>query len=207
MKVSPCITATFGWFATGRLADFRSACSVGGDCLRLGSLGALLVMLAGCAAIKPEAMVPESFELENKHDASVSITVPRATMNKIYGEGHWTSQITANTFADSLTRSSKKSGVFSSVLNTPDGDYLLHVSFVSVQEPAAALDMKVELVTKWILTKQATGEDVFRESISTTYVAKLGRAFAGGTRLRLANEGAGQANIKEGIRRLSALKL
>lgn len=165
------------------------------------------LLVTGCAAIKPEAMVPEKFELESRHPATLSVMVPRATMNKIYGEGHWSSQITANTFAASLLRSLRESGVFSRVLDTPDGDYLLHVSFVSAQEPAAALDMKVQLVTKWILTRRSSGEDVFRENVATTYVAKLGRAFAGGTRLRLANEGAGRENIEEGIRRLSALKL
>ena len=167
---------------------------------------AIVVLAAGCAAVKPGDMVPTNFVLEHKHAASVSLSVPRGTRNAVYGEGHWTSQLTAGAFADSLTRSLQESGVFSAVLNSPEADYALHVSFVSANEEGA-LNKTVDLVTKWILSKKSTGEDVFRENVSTTYTAKLGRAFDGGVRLRLANEGAARENIQEGIRRFSTLNL
>ena len=171
-------------------------------------LGAMMLLLVqGCAAIKPEAMVPPTFALVNRHTGSVSVTVPQETKNPIFGEGHWTSEITAGTFAESLNRALKGSGLFSNVAREQEADYNLNVSFVGCTEPNMALNMTVSLVTKWILTRRATGEDLFRENIATTYTAKLGRAFAGGTRLRLANEGAGRENIQEGIQRLSGLKL
>jgi hypothetical protein len=58
-----------------------------------------------------------------------------------------------------------------------------------------------------VLTRNATGEDVFRANISSQYTAKTGAAFDGSTRLRLAEEGAARENIKLGVLRLSQLSL
>lgn len=124
----------------------------------------------------------------------------------MYGPGHWTSFILAADYAEGLKQALRESGVFREVVSAADADYGLNVSFVSENE-TGTLDKTVELTTKWILTRCSDGEDLLRETISTTYTAKLGEAFDGGKRLRLANEGAGRENIKEGIRRLSSLRL
>lgn len=58
-----------------------------------------------------------------------------------------------------------------------------------------------------MLKKRDSNEVIFQGNVSTTHTATMGEAFAGAKRLRLANEGAARANIKEGLRRLSQLKL
>jgi hypothetical protein len=76
-----------------------------------------------------------------------------------------------------------------------------------VISPNAGFDMTVTAVTEWQLTEVAGGRMVLEEYISTPFTATVGDAFTGVARLRLANEGAARENIKEGIRRLSELRL
>jgi hypothetical protein len=168
-------------------------------------IGALLSggLLCGCGTAKPEAMVPTSFTLDQKHTSSVSVSTPLGKEAK----AKWTSQITSEAFLEAVAQSVQKSGLFAAVLKTPGADFDLQISCVNGDEPAFGFNMTVDLVTRWALTKKSSGEALFRENVSTTYTAKMGDAFAGATRLRLANEGVARENIKEGLRRLSKLKL
>src|SRR5438094_6517729 len=168
-------------------------------------LGAVLSggLLGGCGTAKPEAMVPTAFTLDQKHVSSVSVSRPIGKEAK----AKWTSQISSEAFREAVAQSLQKSGLFAAVLKTSDADYELQVSYVNGDEPAFGFNMTVDLVTRWILTKKSGGQPLFQENVSSTYTAKMGDAFAGGTRLRLANEGVARENIKEGLRRLSKLKL
>ena len=171
----------------------------------LSLVGALLAVAAfsGCSTAKPTAMVPTGFNLEQKHASSVSV----ATAAGKAAEAPWTSQIRSSTFQEAVSLSLEKSGLFAAVLKTPESDYTLQVSFVKGDEPAFGFDMTVDLVTRWVLTKKSSNATVFQGNVSTTYTATMGEGFAGGTRLRKANEGAARNNIQEGLRRLSQLKL
>src|SRR5438105_3193580 len=168
-------------------------------------LSALLAagFMTGCSTAKPEAMVPPAFTLANKYAASVSLSAPHGKD----ADAKWTSQIQGSAFVEALYLSLEKAGLFATVLKAPDADYILQVSFVKGDEPAFGFNMTVDLVTRWVLIKKSVTEPVFQGNVSTTYTAKLGDAFAGGDRLRIANEGAAKENIKEGLRRLSQLNL
>jgi hypothetical protein len=48
---------------------------------------------------------------------------------------------------------------------------------------------------------------VWRKPITSTFTAGMGDAFAGVTRLRMAVEGAARANIAQGLKEISDLKL
>ncbi len=163
----------------------------------------LALLVSGCATAKPEAMVPAEFKIENRHASSVTVAEPAGPE----ASAKWVSQIQGANFRESVRLSIQKSGLFSTVLKTSDADYLLEISKVQSDEPAMGFNMTVDLVTRWVLKKRATSEVVFSGNVSSTYTAKFGDAFAGGTRLRLANEGAAKSNIREGLRRLSQLKL
>jgi hypothetical protein len=167
-------------------------------------LTTILLMLAlgsGCSTAKPEAMVPQSFTVGHKHESTVGVAQP------VDPTAEWAFKVTAAAFTEALTTSLGKSGAFSKVLSTPEGDYLLEVAFVKKSEPAFGFNMTVELVTRWTLTKKSATDPVFRENVASTFTATVGDAFAGVKRVRVANEGAARENIKEGIRRLSQLKL
>lgn len=163
----------------------------------------LAALAGGCATAKPEAMVPTDFKIEKKHAASAVVSKPSAAD----AAAKWTTQIQAGNFLEAVSLAIQKSGLFAAVLTTSGADYELEVTKVRGDEPAMGFNMTVDLVTRWVLKRKSSGEVVFQGNISTTHTAGMGEAFAGGTRLRLANEGAAKANIKEGLRRLSQLGL
>lgn len=169
----------------------------------LGAALALGILVSGCATAKPEAMVPTEFKIEQKHASSVTVANPEEK-----GAGaKWASMIRSTTFREAVSQSIQKSGLFATVLKTPDANYLLEITKVRSDEPALGFNMTVDLVTRWVLKKRDSNEVIFQGNVSTTHTATMGEAFAGAKRLRLANEGAARANIKEGLRRLSQLKL
>jgi hypothetical protein len=68
-------------------------------------------------------------------------------------------------------------------------------------------NMTVTLETNWTLSRKSDGKVVWQKAIPSTFTAKAGEAFAGVTRLRLANEGAARTNIEQAIKEISALDL
>lgn len=147
-------------------------------------------------------MVPATFALQHKHPASITVAAEG---------GHKTnpmekSQISTEAFVDAVTGAIQKSGVFNSVLQGANANYQLTVLIVSVDQPLFGFDMTVNMSTHWKLTN-GKNEPVFEDFIRSSFKATVGDAFAAITRLRLATEGAARENIKQGIERLSALKL
>ena len=57
----------------------------------------------------------------------------------------------------------------------------------------------------WTLVNAATGKQVMRKTINSSYTATVGDALVAITRLRLSTEGAVRKNIKEGIEEISGL--
>lgn len=172
--------------------------------IKLVALGALAGFAAGCASpAKPEAMVPRQFNIAREHPYTTSLSVTGGKETNPMGK----SEISSDAFAQAVADSIERSGVFTSVIDGGGSDYKLDVSLVEVISPTFGFDMTVTAVTEWRLTEVAGGNVVSEESISTPFTATVGDAFAGVARLRLANEGAAKANIKEGIRRLSELQL
>ena len=67
--------------------------------------------------------------------------------------------------------------------------------------------MTVTLEITWSLTRVKDDEVVWRKAIVSSLTAKAGEAFAGVTRLRLANEGAARKNMAAGIAAIADLYL
>jgi hypothetical protein len=85
--------------------------------------------------------------------------------------------------------------------------YTLVASLVSLQQPALGFDMTVTATVQYALTDNTTGTVVWHEAVATPHTATVSDAFVGGTRLRLANEGAVRKNIARLIERLGAAPL
>lgn len=70
------------------------------------------------------------------------------------------------------------------------------------------LDFEVTTHVKYILTdRENTGAVVLNETIVAPYTATIGDAFAAIKRLRLANEGSGNANIQGLLEKLAELQI
>ena len=171
-------------------------------------LACLVVILfaGGCASYESRShkMIPENFEIANRHDHSVSViqsTGGRET------NPMWTSQISNSAFTEALSNALTKSGVFRSVVKGGKADYMLRVMILDYDKPIIGADFDIKMKTKWELTNPKTNASVWSDTFATTYRAKLTDAFFAAERLQKANEGSVRVNIKEGIKRLSMLEL
>lgn len=115
----------------------------------------------------------------------------------------WTSEIDNNAFSGALKQSLKKQGLLSS-----NGRYQLEALLLEVDQPLFGLDFEVTTHVKYILTdRENIGAMVMNETIVVPYTATIGDAFAAIKRLRLANEGSGNANIRGFLEKLSELQI
>ncbi len=167
-------------------------------------------LLFACASLvscvspaQPEAMIPESVALQHKFHQSVSTVVSGGQSTNPL----WTSQVANEDFQTALQDSIEKHGLFSQVLRSNGGDYVLDVRLVRLGQPIIGLNMTVTADVEWRLNRGSSGSRVWEERIVRKYTATVGQAFAGVKRLRLANEGAIRENIKAALEKISRLSL
>jgi hypothetical protein len=110
----------------------------------------------------------------------------------------WTSQVSNANFRTAL----EDSLALSVLKGDATAPYVLNAKLVSLHQPFAGFDMTVTSTVEYSLVPAGKPAPIMSESVVTPYTAKLGDALLGMERLRLANEGAMQENIKEIIARL-----
>ena len=174
--------------------------------IRFTSFSLLLIafvgLLAGCAApTTREGMIPASVETTKKHPQTVSVSVTGGKETNPL----WKSQISDTTFSEALVDAITRSQVFSRVVQGKGGDYLLTVSLMSMSQPSFGASFTVSMEAGWSIQRADTGAVVWQEAVRSSHTAKMGDAFVGAERLRLATEGAAKNNIKQGLEKISAL--
>ena len=115
----------------------------------------------------------------------------------------WTSQVGDREFRAALVESLRLAGL----LAEGPAPYTLKAMLVSLQQPMFGLDMTVTATVQYAVTDAKTGAVVWQEAVATPHTATVGDAFAGTTRLRLANEGAMRKNIAVVVEKLGAKAL
>lgn len=170
----------------------------------VGLLVLTSLFLAGCATpSQPAAMVAMPAGPVSQHSQSLSINVTGGSETSSAGA----SKISNTDFAEALRQSIVQSGLFAKISPADLADYRLDVYIVRLEQPTFGFSMTVTLETNWTLTRQSDRQIAWQKAITSTYTAKAGEAFAGVTRLRLANEGTARANIQDAIAQMSALTL
>ncbi len=161
-------------------------------------------IISGCATGSLSVkMVPPDYAIQNKHGHTVAVQASGGKeTNPLL-----IPQISDEAFREALIESINKSGAFSAVAALPNADYLLDVAIVDLAQPWGGIDMTVTMNAKWTLTSSKDKTVIFQETIAKPYTAAFADAFIGMERLKLANEGAARENIREGLRKLSELKL
>ncbi|MDI9244668.1 hypothetical protein [Marinobacter sp. CHS3-4] len=164
---------------------------------------AALVYLSGCASgAKMENMVYDNQAMEFAPGLENNMGVSNVTGGEETNPA-WTSEIDNDAFTGALKESLLKQGLLSGT-----GRYQLEAIMLKVDQPLFGLDFEVTTHVKYILTdSQNDGDVVLNETIAAPYTATVSDAFAGITRLRLANEGSGKANIEGLLKKLSELKI
>jgi hypothetical protein len=160
--------------------------------------------LGGCATpSNPQAMAVPKLELAKKHTSSLSLNVTGGSETSSAGA----SKISNADFTTALKSSIESSELFAKLLDVGSSDYHLEVMIARLDQPMMGFNMTVTLETNWTLSRKSDGTVVWQKAIPSTFTAKAGEAFAGVTRLRLANEGAARTNIEQAIKEISALNL
>ena len=164
---------------------------------------AFLIVL-GCASgpIKSQAIIPDSYDIENKQPFTVSLHVDggrELSPLKI-------PQISNEVLMDALHESITLSDLFDEIIKFGE-DYKLDLFIFKVSQPMAGNEMTVRVEIGWTLTHTASMEIVWQESILTSDTASSDEEFNANNRIRLATERAAKKNIREGIRQISQLEL
>lgn len=164
----------------------------------------VILNLAGCASpASHEGMTPQNVTLSKTHAASVSVETKGGSETGAMDS----SNISNADFKTAIERSIVKSALFKEVLQGKAGDYLLTVSVVDISKPLFGASFTVELEAAWTVVKKSDNSIVLRKAIKTTHTATMSDAVVGVTRLKLAVEGAAQANIVQGLKAISDLAL
>lgn len=182
---------------TTRISSLRQAVGLGA--------GLVALFLGGCATASNSAsMAAPPMEVANKHAGSVSVNVTGGAETSSMGA----SKIGNTEFADAISSSITQSGLFAKLAATGQADdYHLDVMLVRLDQPMFGFSMTVTIESNWVLTRVSDKTVVWQKAVISTYTAKAGDAFAGTTRLRLANEGAARVNIKDALTQIGALTL
>lgn len=159
--------------------------------------------LQGCASGATVAGMTstKSFEASRIHMPE-KITVATAEGGKATNP-LWTSQVGSREFEGALVASLQSNGL----LAPGQGAYVLKPTLQKLVQPLFGLDLTVKADVLYVLEDSASGKELLNETISTSYTATVGDAFAAIKRLRLANEGAIRSNIDALIERLAAIPL
>ena len=167
----------------------------------LAVLALIIPVVAGCAsAAKPGAMmtpVEASTLIDARSALYQSTSVASVTGGKDTNP-MWMSRVSNEDFAEALSQSLNAH----TILAVNGARLELAAQLIELKQPFVGLDMTVTARVKYTLRRLADGAVLFDKEISTPYTAKVSESFVGVERLRLANEGAVRANIRQLIEEL-----
>lgn len=116
----------------------------------------------------------------------------------------WTSEVDDASFRAALEGSLRSNGL--AVPSTDGCRYGIEANLLGLAQPIAGFDMEVTSHVNYTVLERPSGSPYFLTTITAPYTATVSDAFAGITRLRLANEGSIRTNIETFIGELKANK-
>ena len=160
--------------------------------------------LWGCASpANPQAMIPDAADIQQRHAGAVSVNVRGGSDTNPL----WVSQVSNVDFKKAVEDAVVKYRVFDSVKPQGEAPYHIEIVLQKLAQPFAGFSMNVTAVTNWELHRKGEAAPIWKDAVVSQHTATVGDHFVGVERLRLANEGAIKANIKEGIEKISRQKL
>lgn len=177
-------------------------------------LAAIAALAVACVFASGCATPARSDQMAISAAAVTRLTVPQALKGSIAirdvtggreTNPLWMSSVGSGEFERALTDSLRASGMLSP--NRQDGAFLLTADLGKVDQPFMGFDMTVTTTVTYNLAERATGRNVFQQSLSTPYTARMSDAFLGVERLKLANEGSVRSNIERLIESLTRLRI
>ena len=165
---------------------------------------ALAVVITGCAspATVGGIVVPNqpsmTFSSDLQRNISVAVVEGGESTNPL-----WTSELDGTTFEQALKSSLGNAGLLN---QNGDAAYTLQSNLLKADQDLFGLDLQVIAIADYTL-KDSSNKVIFHNTYKTPFTAGAGDSLMAVKRLRLANEGAAQANIKAFLQGLSNLQI
>jgi hypothetical protein len=162
----------------------------------------LAALLAGCAGLHAEKMVPDETSYGTHHDRTVALSVGGGS-----GGVRWFSRtVTRRQFEEAVRSAIERSTLFRQIESDATADYILSVDLkFAASHPG--FNMTAWVITNWSLVERATGSKAWATEVEGEGSATVGDAFYGGTRQSMALERAGKANIAKALSQVGTLQL
>ncbi|MCG8323329.1 MAG: hypothetical protein MI921_27770 [Cytophagales bacterium] len=166
---------------------------------RLLITGLLLIGVSACAApAKVENMVVQAATVDAPADPSLSGAICVASVTG--GEETnplWTSEVDDADFKAALQGSLANSGLLAA--DSDNCNYELEANLLGLAQPSFGFSFEVTAHVNYSIFTRGARDPYLLETVTASHTATVGDAFFGIRRLRLANEGAIQNNIKQYI--------
>ena len=169
---------------------------------------ALAIILVGCAS--PARI--DQMSLGAREVSTIKVAEPmrsnvaiRAVTGGKDTNPLWVSNVGSADFERALEASLKAVGLLAA--DRQSGRYQVTAHLANLEQPLLGFDMTVTSTVNYVVSERATGKEVYKRSVVVPYTAKMGDAFVGTERLKLANEGAMRASITTFISDLQQVKL
>lgn len=117
----------------------------------------------------------------------------------------WISNVAGPDFERALESSLNAAGLLAK--DRQASLYQVKADLVKMDQPFLGLDMTVTAYVRYELVERETGKAIYSKEVQTPFTATMGDAFLGVERLKVANEGAVKANIKQFITEILSLDL
>ena len=167
----------------------------------------LLVILAPvlvACSIKTEGLIPDQPIITGRQiDKTVKVMEVEGGHASKFGREAY---ITNEQYRDALLQTLMDANIFSGVVNSGNADWNLHSEIITITTEAGISPTYAIVVQYWLVDQQ-TGEEFWRKGINTRHHVNWNEAFAGGTRIIMAVEGATKKNLTQLVQALSTADL
>lgn len=166
------------------------------------AVAAVLTVTACAEGARPEQLVAsvptESFDAN--HQLRNAMTV-----DHVQGGSEtnplWMANISNEQFNAGLEQSLRQAGLLAD--SPANAHFTVSANLQDLQRPMAGFDMTVTMTVRYTVAPVGGGAAIFDQVVTASGTARMGEAFMGVERLRIANEAAARENIAEFMRRLA----
>jgi hypothetical protein len=163
----------------------------------------LALLIAGCS-IKTEGLIPDQpVHTGRQIDKTVKVMPVEGGHASRFGREAY---ITNEQYRDALRQTLVDSRIFSQVVESGSADWELHSEIITITTEAGISPTYAIVVQYWLVDPQS-GKEIWRKGINTRHHVEWNEAFAGGTRIIMAVEGATKKNLTQLVQALSAADL
>lgn len=164
---------------------------------------AVAIIATGCA-ITSEGLAPaEPVRPARQIARTVRIMPVEGGRASTFGREAY---ITNEQYHEALSRTLADAKVFAAIKKDGSADLELHSEIITITTEGGISPAYAIVVQYW-LVDPATGQEVWRKGINARHQVQWNEAFAGGTRIIMAVNGATQKNLTRLIEALAALEL